>query len=199
MPRSSAFSLQPSTIPRAAILAGGQSSRMGRDKALLPFNDAPLIAHIAQVLAPIFPEIIVVTANPAIARAAGLPGVPDTFPARGPLGGIHAALSHFEAPTFVVACDMPHLNADFIRFLCADFNGIARVPLSDDGFEPLHAVYAATAAASFENYLRTEGKMPPLRRVLTEIGATWIEPEVARSFDPDLKMFDNWNVPADIN
>lgn len=185
-------------VTRAAIIAGGNSSRMGRDKALIPFDGQPLIAHIARILAPIFPEIIVVTANPNIARAAGLPAVTDTFAGRGPLGGIHAALSHFGAPTFVVACDMPYLNADFIRFLCADFDGNARVPLSENGFEPLHAVYAATATPLFERYLRIEGKMPPLRRILEEISATWIAPEIARGFDDELKMFDNWNTPADI-
>ena len=171
---------------------------MGRDKALIPLNGQSLIAHIAQILAPIFDETIVVTADPTIARAAGLSAVADVFLNRGSLGGIHAALTHFGAPTFVVACDMPYLNADFIRYLCADFDGIARVPLSDDGFEPLHAIYAATAAPFFERYLRIEGKMPPLRRVLEEIGAHFIAPEIARSFDSDLKMFDNWNMPADI-
>ena len=186
------------SVTRAAILAGGQSSRMGRDKALLDFNGQPLVAHIARILAPIFPEIIVITANPDIARAADLPAVADTFIRRGPLGGIHAALSHYQAPTFVVACDMPFLNADFIRFLIRDFDGSTRVPLSDVGFEPLHAIYAATATATFERYLQTEGKMPPLRRVLQEIGATWIAPEIARGFDKELKMFDNWNTPIDI-
>lgn len=171
---------------------------MGRDKALLDFNGQPLVAHIAQILAPIFDEIIVVTANSDIARAADLPAVADAFAGRGPLGGIHAALSHFDAPTLVVACDMPYLNADFIRFLCEDFDGSTRVPLSDDGFEPLHAIYAATALPTFEKYLRNEGKMPPLRRVLEEIGAQWIAPKVARSFDEELKMFRNWNTPADI-
>lgn len=190
----------PHTITRAAILAGGKSSRMGRDKALLDFNGAPLIAHIAHILAPIFDEIIVVTANPAIARAADTPAVADAFAGRGPSGGIHAALAHFGAPTFVVACDMPFLNADFIRYLCADFDADAgaRVPISDNGFEPLHAIYAATALPTFERYLRGEGKMPPLRRVLEEIGASWVAPEVARSFDSGLKMFSNWNTPADV-
>ena len=176
--------LEKQSVSRAAILAGGQSSRMGRDKALLPFNNQPLIAHIAQILAPIFPEIIVVTANPNIARAAELPAISDRFAGRGPLGGIHAALLHWRAPTFVVACDMPYLNADFIRYLIADFDGIARVPLSQNGFEPLHAVYAATAKArSFENYLRGESKMPPLRRILEEVGASFVAPEIARGFD----------------
>ena len=190
--------LEKQSVSRAAILAGGQSSRMGRDKALLPFNNQPLIAQIAQILAPIFPEIIVVTANPTIAVAARLPAVSDRFAGRGPLGGIHAALLHWRAPTFVVACDMPYLNADFIRYLIADFDGIARVPLSQNGFEPLHAVYAATATESFENYLRGESKMPSLRRILEEVGASFVAPEIARGFDSELKMFDNWNTPADI-
>ena len=182
----------------AAILAGGKSSRMGRDKALLDFHNQPLVAHIAQTLAPIFREIIVVTAHPKIAEAANLPAVTDAFPNRGPLAGIHAALVHFMAPTFVVACDMPHLNADFIRYLIADFDESARVPLSDGGFEPLHAVYAPLCLPTFERYLRGEGKMPPLRRILQEVGADWIAPEIARSFDEELKMFDNWNTPADV-
>ena len=185
-------------VQNAAILAGGKSSRMGRDKALLDFNGQPLISHIAQILAPIFDETIVVTSNPKIAEAANLPAVADTFPNRGPLAGIHAALSHYQAPTFVIACDMPHLNADFIRYLIQDFDGAARVPLSDDGFEPLHAIYAATSRPTFEHYLRIEGKMPPLRRVLEEIGADWVAPEIARGFDSELKMFDNWNTPADV-
>ena len=94
---------------------------------------------------------------------------------------------------------MPYLNADFIRYLCADFDATARVPLSENGFEPLHAIYAATATPLFERFLRIEGKMPPLRRVLTEIGASFIAPEIARGFDSELKMFSNWNTPADIS
>ncbi len=185
---------------RAAILAAGKSSRMGRDKALIPFNGQPLIAHIAQILAPIFAQTIVVTANPQIAEAANLPAIADQFPSRGPLAGIHAALKHFNAPTFVVACDMPHLNADFIRYLAADFDSDAGalVPLSDDGFEPLHAIYAPVCLPTFERYLANEGKMPSMRRVLEEVGAQWIAPEVVREFDADLRMFANWNAPADI-
>ena len=179
-------------------MAGGQSSRMGRDKALIPFNGAPLIARIADVLAPIFPRIIVVTGNPNIASAAELPAVSDQFSQRGPLAGIHAALAHFGEPTFVVACDMPFLNADFIRHLVHDFKGAARVPLSEGGFEPLHAIYAPACVPRFEHYLRGATQMPPLRRVLEEVGASWIAVEVARRFESDLKMFENWNVPADI-
>lgn len=185
-------------VQRAAIIAGGKSTRMGRDKALLPFGQTTLIAHIAGVLRPIFPELFVATSNSEIARAASLPAIADVFPGRGPLAGIHTALAHFNAPTFVVACDMPFLNAEFIRFLSEDFDGAARVPLSNSGFEPLHAVYAPVCLPTFENHLQGESKMSPLRRVLEEVGATWVSVEVARRFDGDLRMFVNWNTPADV-
>ena len=185
-------------VQNAAILAGGKSARMGRDKALLPFGNQTLIGHIAQILSPIFAQTIVVTTDPAIARAAALPPVADTFSGHGPLSGIHAALAHFEAPTFVVACDMPFLNADFIRFLAADFAGSARVPLSEGGFEPLHAVYAPACLPNFEAHLQIEFRMPPLRLILRGVGADWIEAAIARRFDADLRMFANWNSPADV-
>lgn len=185
------------TVLCAAILAGGKSSRMGREKSLLPFQNQPLIAHIADVLKPIFPQICVVTSKIEVAQAANLPMIGDAFPNRGPLGGIHAALSHFDAPTFVVACDMPFLNADFIRFLSQNFAGNALVPQNDGGFEPLHAVYAPQCIPIFESHLRGAGKMPPLRRILEEIGANWVSVEIARQFDPTLRGFSNCNTPQD--
>ncbi len=181
----------------AAILAGGKSSRMGTEKALLPFENQPLIAHIAAILRPIFPKVCVVTASKEVARAADLPAIPDHFPNRGPLGGIHAALTHFGAPTFVVACDMPFLNAAFIEFLARDFDAMALVPLGEGGFEPLHAIYSEKCAAIFENHLCGEEKMLPMRRILVEIGTRFASVETAREFDPNLRCFTNWNTPED--
>ena len=180
----------------AAILAGGKSSRMQTEKALIPLGNQTLIARIADVLRPIFPEICVITANPAVARAARLPAVADRFQNRGPLGGIHAALVHFEAPTFVVACDMPFLNAAFIGYLSQNFAGDALVPLGESGFEPLHAVYGSNLASVFDFQLRDE-KTPPMRRVLQQIDTRLVPLEIARGFDPTLKCFSNWNTPAD--
>lgn len=185
-------------VQYAAIVAGGKSSRMGRDKALLSWENRPLVAHIAQILRPIFFDLVIVTSNAEIAEAAQLPALADRYVGRGPLAGIHAALQHFGAPTFVVACDMPFLNADFIRCLSEDFSGTARVPLSQDGFEPLHAVYAPACAPLFEHHLQSAGKMPPLRQLLNEMGAQWIAPAVARGFDANLTMFVNWNCPSDL-
>jgi molybdopterin-guanine dinucleotide biosynthesis protein A len=181
----------------AAILAGGASSRMGREKALISWHGQPLIRHVAAVLEPIFPQICVITHKIEVARAAALPAIADHFEARGPLGGIHAALTHFEAPTFIVACDMPFLSADFIKYLSQNFAENALVPLGESGFEPLHAIYAPHLAPRFESYLGQQ-KVPSMRRVLEEIDAQFVPLEVARGFDAQLKCFSNWNTPADI-
>lgn len=181
----------------AAILAGGKSSRMGREKALLPFDNQPLIARAASVLRPIFPRLCVVTSRPEVARAAGCEAIADGFPGRGPLAGIHAALSYFQSPVFVFACDMPFLCAPFIEWMSRDFDAPARVPLGEGGFEPLHAVYSPGCLPIFENHLRGDAKMPPLRRVLEEVGAQFVPLETARSFDPTLSCFTNWNTPGD--
>ena len=182
----------------AAILAGGKSSRMGREKALLPFENQPLIAHIVSVLRPVFPDIGVVTSQSIVARAAKRPAIGDRFDNRGPLGGIHAALDHFRAPTFIVACDMPFLNPDFIRFLSQNFRQSVLVPQNEGGFEPLHAIYLPQNIPIFESHLRGEGKMPPLHRILEEIDVRWVPVEVARHFDPTLRCFSNWNTPQDV-
>lgn len=73
----------------AAILAGGQSSRMGRDKALLPWQGQPLVAHIAAILEPLFPRLCIVTAKAEVARAASLLAVPDECPPAGRCFCIH--------------------------------------------------------------------------------------------------------------
>lgn len=170
---------------------------MGREKALLELDNQPLIARIAAILTPIFPQICVVTNNLEVARAANLPAISDRYENRGPLGGIHAALSHFAAPTFVVACDMPFLCADLIAFLSQNFSSAALVPLGEGGFEPLHAIYGPECAPVFESFLRGEGKMPPFRRVLERVETKFVPLEIARGFDPTTRCFTNWNTPQE--
>lgn len=171
---------------------------MGREKALIEFRGEPLIARTAGILRPIFSQIVVVTASPAVANAANLPAITDIFPGRGPVGGLHAAALHFGQPFFAVACDMPFLNAAFIRHLCGQLDGFeAVVPRSLHGLEPLHAVYAPSCAALFEGFLRGE-TTPPLRRMVEKLDARFLCVEEAQSFDPTLSCFQNWNAPDDV-
>ena len=193
---------QHTAVTRAAILAGGLSSRMGREKALLPFQGVPLITRIASLLRPLFPDLTVVTANPEVARAAGCPSVADVYPGCGPLGGIHAALGEDTRPCLVVACDLPFLNAAFLRHLCGLWNGHdAVVPFSDGGPEPLQAVYGGACVTTFGRHLAaaaTGTRVPSLRRIMTEVSVLEVPVEMARRFDPELALFENWNTPGDL-
>lgn len=185
-------------VEHAAILAGGQSSRMGREKALLQRQGRALVAHVTEVLQPLFPQLCIVTSKAEVAEAAGLPAITDQYQARGPLAGIQAALSHFAAPTFVVACDMPFLNPDLVRYLAENFEGDALVPMNEEGFEPLYAIYAPSCIPTFTAALEMEGKMPSLRHLLSTLDTRFVPVETVRHFDPTLHSFSNWNTPADL-
>lgn len=199
----------------AAILAGGASRRMGTPKALLPFwsdnqeHDAspqahgvPLVAHIAHILRPLFGSVVVVTSSPAIADAAGLPQVEDVFAGKGPLAGIHAALGYFNdfssEPVFCVACDMPHLNVDFIAYLLeqwADCDAV--VPRRGVYDEPLHAIYGQSCLPAIERELGRE-HVGPIDNIFHDLRVTWVDENEARRFDAELRLFDNWNTPDDV-
>lgn len=186
------------SVQHAAILAGGASRRMGENKALLEVDGTPLVARVARVLRPLFANVIVITSDPATARAADVPAVPDAVEGRGPLGGLHAALSHFAAPAFCVACDMPLLRADFIAWQCAQLGVYqAVVPHLAERWEPLHAVYAPGCLPIFAHALEQE-KPPALQRVLRDLNVRRIAEAEARAFDPSLQMFANWNTPEDV-
>lgn len=171
---------------------------MGRNKALLEVEGAPLIARVAAVLRPLFASVIVVTGDPETARAAELPALPDAFEGRGPLAGIHAALLHYGAPVFCVACDMPFLNPAFIAWQCEQLGAReAVVPRIADRLEPLHAVYAPACLPVFAAAL-DEQSVPSLQRVLRGLTVRAISEAEARRFDPSLRLFANWNTPADV-
>lgn len=127
------------------LQAGGESRRMGRDKALVPFLGRPLIARLAERLGPIADELLVTTNRPDDFGFLGLPLFPDPRPGRGALGGLHAALraARHEAVA-VVACDMPFASAELLRFqagLLESEGADVVLPRGADGLEPLHAVY----------------------------------------------------------
>src|ERR1700687_4076457 len=107
------------------ILAGGVSSRMGRDKALLDFGGIPLIIHTARLLQPLVAEVTVV-GSPGRYTKRGLRAIADNAeaqdapdgPGRGPLAGIAAALYATRSPwNLIVACDLPYLSAKWLDWL----------------------------------------------------------------------------------
>ncbi len=131
------------------IQAGGQSTRMGRDKALLPFLGQPLIKRLVARLTPIAAEIIITTNRPADYAFLGLPLYVDKITERGALGGLYTAIEAASQPKVaVVACDMPFASPALLQFqsnlLDSESTDVV-IPKTDLGYEPLHAVYRREA------------------------------------------------------
>ena len=124
------------------VLVGGQSRRMGVDKALLNVGNQPLAKRIAENIARVCGPVSLV-GDPERYASLGLPVIPDRFPGEGPLAGIEAALNATKADwNLVVACDMPSLDDGIIEELFrAALEGDCAAPWYSDGrIEPLCAV-----------------------------------------------------------
>jgi molybdopterin-guanine dinucleotide biosynthesis protein A len=128
----------------AIVLAGGLSSRMGRDKAMLEIDGTTLIERIVRQLKPLFSEILISARGPNDYAFLGLRVVPDKSPGQGPLMAIASALEASSNDlNFVVSCDIPDLPEDLIATLLREaINGDGAVPVRERWFyEPLFAAY----------------------------------------------------------
>lgn len=102
----------------ALILAGGRSHRMGQDKAFIPFDGKPLVARVLARVQPICAETIIVANDADRYAQFGTRIVGDVYPGKGSLGGIYSGLAAAQEPyALAVACDMPFLNHDLLRYM----------------------------------------------------------------------------------
>ena len=176
----------------AVLLAGGKSSRMGCDKALLEIDGAPLWRRQLATLRALAPEQLLVSGP---SRGEG-ETVADEIAGAGPLGGVAAALHRCSAPLLVVlAVDLPEMTAAFLHgllMLCRDGGGV--VTRGPDFFEPLAAVYPKVAQAlAWEQLQRGEFSMQ--RFVAAALREKLV---VARKRQPEEDaLFTNFNTPAD--
>lgn len=180
------------------ILAGGRSSRMGSNKALLPRQGLRFIELIHRTLAELFDEVIVVTNTPEQYLFLPCRKVPDLYPGKGVLAGIHSGLAHSgNDGIFVVACDMPHLNVQLIRHLCTISDGANIViPATGKGFEPLHALYRKGCLPALEELLRGESSSRVVA-LLSRVSVKELLPEEIAVFDPGFSSFTNINTPEE--
>ena len=178
----------------ALVLAGGRSSRFGREKASEPLQGRPLIDWVAAVMQA-GTERLAVSAPPgsaaAYAAARGLPCLPDPLSgplAGGPLAGVAEGLRWAAAGgagwLATAPCDTPFLPPDLVARLVAGRSAGGAVARTAQGLQPLCALWPVGALATLES-ARTH---PPIRRVLAEFGAA----EVAFK---DAAAFDNLNTP----
>ena len=183
-----------------SIQAGGQSSRMGEDKALKTFLGRPLIQRVVERLAPIADEIIVTTNRPDDYAFLNLRLTSDLRPGRGALGGLYTAIASATHPIVaVVACDMPFASPTLIETasgLLLEEEADVVIAKSDEGYEPLHAVYRReTCLPAIESAIEADqwkviAWFPQVKvRVLT--------PEEIKPFDPIGLAFWNVNTPEE--
>ena len=179
------------------VLAGGKSTRMGADKAFLEFRGGTLLANALELGRAVADQVRIV-GDPAKFAEFGMV-VEDIYPARGPLGGIHAALKSSETDlNVVIGVDLPLLETRFMRYLvqAADESGaVVTVPRVCNDYEPLCAVYRKSFAVLAEDALAAgRNKIDALFTGITV--RTVNDAELAQHrFSP--QMFRNVNTPED--
>jgi molybdopterin-guanine dinucleotide biosynthesis protein A len=139
-----------------AILAGGKSTRMGTEKALLPLIGRPMIQHAAETLSSLFSKVVVVGGAKDKYGFLKLEVLPDLYEGCGPLGGIQAALNRAKPlPVFVLSCDTPFIPVELIEYLLG-FKSAAptRIPTFDGVLQPLCGLYDSTSLEVIEDDLR---------------------------------------------
>jgi molybdopterin-guanine dinucleotide biosynthesis protein A len=183
------------------VQAGGESRRMGQDKALISFLGRPLIQRVVDRLTPIADEVIVTTNRPEDYRFLGLPLFPDLKPGRGALGGLYTALSSATCEAVaVVACDMPFASPTLIeaadRLLVQEGADIV-IPDSGDGLEPLHAVYRReTCLPAIESAI--DADQWRLISWFPQVKVRTLQPDEVRFHDPAGLAFWNLNTPEEL-
>lgn len=182
----------------AVVLAGGKSSRMGKNKALLPLFDKTNIENIVEKCKNVASEVIVVTNDFSQYQFLNLPLVEDTYKNSGPLAGLEAGLraAKYER-VVVVACDMPFVQSEIITILVeslATYDAV--VPRINGELHPLFAAYRQSCLVPIQACLQ-ENK----RRIIAfydDVKVNYITENDLLSDDPDIKrVFFNMNNPEE--
>ncbi len=128
----------------ATILAGGQSSRMGFNKAFMEIDGLPIIERNVKLLQGLFRDVIIIANDVPAYERLDVMVASDLIKGAGSLGGIYTAIFHSGSNhTFVTACDMPYLNASAIERIISSAGGYdAVVPFICSEFHPMHALYS---------------------------------------------------------
>ena len=181
----------------AVILVGGKSSRMGRPKALLPFDGEPLIIHVLRTLKTMFAETVVVAAPDQELPELPAALVRDEIAYQGPVSGIyHGLKASAKNVCFVTSCDAPFLNLQLIAHLLAQISECDVVaPYWQDRFQPLHAVYRSRVAPLLKEQLERNELRPIF--LYDKVRTRKIHEDEIRRFDPDGLSFLNMNSPAE--
>jgi molybdenum cofactor guanylyltransferase len=185
------------TDASAVVLVGGKSSRMGRPKALLPFDGGPLIVHVVRALKKMFAETVVVAAPDQELPSLPAVLVRDEVAYQGPVSGIYHGLKAATNDVgFVTSCDAPFLNLQLIAHLLtqiSDYDVV--VPYWQERFQPLHAVYRTSVVPLLKNQL-DRGELRPIF-LYDKVRTRKIPEQEIRRLDSEGLSLLNMNSPAE--
>jgi molybdopterin-guanine dinucleotide biosynthesis protein A len=176
------------------VLAGGRSSRMGRDKGLIVYNDKPQREYIADLLRKFCAQVYV-SCKTREYIPAELNPLPDQFELESPLNGILSAFRKNDTVAWLtVPVDMPYVDEAALAYLLnhRDTNKMATCFVDSDGKhpEPLLALWEARAAAPLKKYYESGGISP--REFLKQQNILLLQP-------PDKRIYQNINTPDELN
>jgi len=188
------------------LQAGGKSTRMGRDKALVPFMGVTMIEYILHQVEGLGTTPIIITNRPDDYRFLRLPLFPDVIPDWGALGGLYSAIYYASQETcLVLACDMPFVNRSLLEHLISllpEYDAV--IPHLDPTgnkmpafAEPFRAVYRKTCLVPIKAAIEA-GQ----RRVISffdQVNIRFVERAEIELFDPECRTFFNVNTPEDLS
>ena len=178
-----------------AVLAGGQSRRMGRDKALLQLGGQTLIERVLAATRPLgYPCAII--GDPSSYAHLGPPVHSDRRSGLGPLGGLYTALSTTATPVLLLACDLPFLTPEFLCHL-VERRGPhqAVVPHTATGLQPLCALYEPSCLAAVEAAI--QANQLGMRDLLSNLSLDIVKEKDWRPYDERGLLFANLNAPEE--
>jgi molybdopterin-guanine dinucleotide biosynthesis protein A len=183
------------------IQAGGESRRMGRDKALIPFLGRPLIERVIARVSYLADEILVTTNRLQEYQFLSLPLFRDVIPDRGALGGLYTAIHAASQPLVaVVACDMPFVQPELLAYerdLLLNSMIDAVIPKTEGGTEPFHAVYRRDSCLP-QILTALQAEKWRVDSWFSRVHIRFLNQEEIFQFDPRGLAFNNVNTPEEL-
>jgi molybdopterin-guanine dinucleotide biosynthesis protein A len=186
------------------VLAGGKSSRMGQNKALINLNGDPMISYVIDAMLDLVDEVVISVAKGSSAdydefSEIGFEVVEDSQEGFGPLEGLTCALKSARGEYVLISpCDTPFLKRELCDALISRADGRdGAVPVIKGLYEPLHGAFRRTAAISAFEKATVQGKRKPVD-AFEGLDLVVMEENELRTIDPELESFWNLNGPEDV-
>jgi molybdopterin-guanine dinucleotide biosynthesis protein A len=184
------------------ILCGGKSKRLGRDKAFVKLEGRNIIERVVDNLAPVVNELIIVADEEKQSVYSSLESnlkvVTDKYRDKSALGGLYTGL-HYSSYSYsiIVACDMPFLNINLLKYMVSIADGYdAVIPKIGNYIEPLHGIYSHDCMNNAEKLINENNLS--IRGLISQINTRYVLKREIEMYDPELISFFNINNELDL-